>query len=261
MHAEQGFGDTLQFVRFVPLAAQRAARVILEVQPQLVPLIAPAAQNGASTWSPKARRGPRADLQIPLLSLPLALGTTFETIPSRTPYLTAPSAYRRKWRGSLGGHAKRKIGIAWSGRIQKQENRAMPLAALDPLFALDGIDWIVLQPDLGEADRAALSAHPRAKSIHCFDARIGDFADTAAVIERLDAVVSVDTSIAHLAGRAAQTAVADAAVCGRLALVHRHRRQRQAEPVGIPALHLVRQPQPGAWSEVVAAVALALRDA
>ncbi|HEY3596426.1 MAG TPA: tetratricopeptide repeat protein, partial [Paraburkholderia sp.] len=181
VHAEQGFGDTLQFVRFVPLAAERAARLVLEVQPQLIPLIEPAAQAWGVHLIAQGTPRPRADLQIPLLSLPLALGTTFDTIPSRTPYLAAPPAYRRKWRGSLGGHAKRKIGIAWSGRIQKQENRTMPVAELEPLFALEGIDWIVLQPDLSEAERAALNAHPRAQSIHCFGMRIGDFADTAAV--------------------------------------------------------------------------------
>jgi tetratricopeptide (TPR) repeat protein len=255
VHAEQGFGDTLQFVRFVPLAAERAARVVLEVQPQLVPLIAPAAQQWGVQLIAQGTPRPRADLQIPLLSLPLALGTTFDTIPARTPYLAATPAYRRKWRGSLGGHAKRKIGLAWSGRIQKQENRAMPLAALEPLLALDGIDWIVLQPELSEEEQAALAAHPRAKSIHCFGERIGDFADTAAVVERLDAVVSVDTSIAHLAG----------ALRKPLWLMLPFSADWRwfagdTRSPWYPGARLVRQPRPGAWDEVVAAVALALRD-
>jgi tetratricopeptide (TPR) repeat protein len=255
VYAEQGFGDTLQFVRFVPLAAARAAHVVLEVQPQLMPLIAPAAEQWGVDLIAQGTARPRADLQIPLLSLPLALGTTFDTIPARTPYLAATPAYRRKWRGSLGGHAKRKIGLAWSGRIQKQENRAVPLAALDPLFALDGIDWIVLQPELSDAERAALAAHPRAKSIHCFGARIGDFADTAAVVERLDAVVSVDTSIAHLTG----------ALRKPLWLMLPFSADWRwftgdTRSPWYPAAQLVRQPRPGAWDEVVAAVALALRE-
>ncbi|HEY3598866.1 MAG TPA: glycosyltransferase family 9 protein, partial [Paraburkholderia sp.] len=122
--------------------------------------------------------------------------------------------------------------------------------------ALEGIDWIVLQPDLSEAERAALNAHPRAQSIHCFGMRIGDFADTAAVIERLDAVVSVDTSIAHLAGalRKPLWLMLPFAADWRWFI-------GDTRSPWYPGAHLVRQPRPGAWSEVVAAVALALRDA
>ncbi|WP_094779777.1 tetratricopeptide repeat protein [Paraburkholderia ribeironis] len=255
IHAEQGFGDTLQFARFVPLAAQRTARVVLEVQPQLLPLLAPAAQAWRVTLIAQGAPRPAADLQCPLLSLPLALGTRFDTIPDRTPYLSVPPAYGRKWRGSLGGQAKRKIGIAWSGRIQQNETRSMPLAALEPLFALDGIDWIVLQPELTADEHAALDAHPRATSIHRFDARIGDFADTAAIIERLDAVVSIDTSIAHLAGalRKPLWLMLPFAADWRWF-------DGDTRSPWYPGATLVRQPQPGAWSEVVEAVADALRD-
>jgi tetratricopeptide (TPR) repeat protein len=255
VHAEQGFGDTLQFVRFVPLVARLGVRVVLEVQPQLLPVLEPAAHEWRVTLIPQGAPRPRADLQCPLLSLPLALGTTFDGIPARTPYLTVPPAYRRKWRGSLGGHAKRKIGLAWSGRIQQHENRTMPLAALDPLFALEGIDWIVLQPDLSAGERAALDAHPRAASIHRFDQRIGDFADTAAIIERLDAVVSIDTSIAHLTGalRKPLWLMLPFAADWRWFTGDTH-------SPWYPGVQIVRQPEPGAWHEVVETVALAVRD-
>ena len=254
VHAEQGFGDTLQFVRLVPLAAQRAARVVLEVQPQLLPLLAPAAQAWRVTLIAQGTPRPAADLQCPLLSLPLALGTTYDTIPDRTPYLSAPPAYGRKWRGSLGGHAKRKIGIAWSGRIQQNETRSMPLAALAPLFALEGIDWIVLQPELSAEEHAALDAHPHAASIHRFDKRIGDFADTAAIIERLDAVVSIDTSIAHLAGALKKPLwlMLPFAADWRWFV-------GEARSPWYPGATLLRQPQPGAWGDVVEAVANELR--
>jgi tetratricopeptide (TPR) repeat protein len=254
IHAEQGFGDTLQFVRFVPLAAQRAARVVLEVQPPLLPLLAPAAQAWRVTLIAQGAPRPAADLQCPLLSLPLALGTSFDTIPARTPYLDVPPAYGRKWRGSLGGQAKRKIGLAWSGRIQQNETRSMPLAALEPLFALDGIDWIVLQPDLSADERATLDAHPRAASIHRFDARIGDFADTAAIIGRLDAVVSIDTSIAHLVGalRKPLWLMLPFAADWRWF-------EGEARSPWYPGATLVRQPRPGAWDEVVDVVASELR--
>ncbi|CAG9195052.1 TPR repeat [Paraburkholderia caribensis] len=255
VHAEQGFGDTLQFVRFVEVVAQRAARVVLEVQPQLLSLLGPTAQQWRVTLIAQGAPRPRADLQCPLLSLPLALGTELDTIPARTPYLNAPAASRRAWRGSLGGHAKRKIGLAWSGRAQRQENRSLPLAALEPLFALDGIDWIVLQPALGDDERAALDAHPRAKNIHRFDERIRDFADTAAIIERLDAVVSVDTAIAHLAG------ALDKPLWLMLPFAADWRWfTREACSPWYPSARLVRQPRPDAWKEVVEEVAAALRS-
>ncbi|MEW6341797.1 MAG: tetratricopeptide repeat protein [Paraburkholderia sp.] len=256
VHAEQGFGDTLHFVRFVPLAAQRAARVVLEVQPQLVPILAPAALEWRVTLIAQGTPRPPADLQCPLLSLPLALGTQLETIPARTPYLSVPQTYKRKWRGSLGGHAKRKIGLAWSGRIQQQENRTMPLAALEPLFALEGIDWIILQPNLSAAECATLETHPRAGFIHRFDKRIGDFADTAAIIERLDAVVSIDTSIAHLTGalRKPLWLMLPFAADWRWFL-------GDSRSPWYPGTRLVRQPKPGAWDEVVESVARELRDA
>lgn len=254
VHAEQGFGDTLQFVRFVPLAAQRAARVVLEVQPPLLPLLEPVAKAWRVTLVARGTPRPAADLQCPLLSLPLALGTTPATIPARTSYLSAPPAWRRKWRGSLGGQARRKIGLAWSGRIQQNETRSMPLAALEPLLALEGIDWIVLQPDLRDDERAALDAHPRARWIHRFDGRINDFADTAAIVERLDAVVSIDTSIAHLAGALGKPLwlmlpfAPDWRWC-----------PDDTRSAWYASARLLRQPRPGAWREVVEAVAQELR--
>jgi tetratricopeptide (TPR) repeat protein len=256
IQAEQGFGDTLQFVRFVPLVAQTSGRVVLEVQPQLLPLIAPFAQAARVTLIAQGSPRPAADLLCPLLSLPLMLGTTLDALPGRKPYLEAPAAYRRKWRGSQGGQAKRKIGIAWSGRVQKQENRSMPLASLEPLFALEGIDWIVLQPQLSEAEHAALDAHPRARSIHRPGPKIADFADTAAVIERLDAVVSIDTSIVHLAGALG----AKLWVMLPFAADWRWFTGTDTSP-WYPRARLVRQPRPGAWAEVVEAVARDLRDA
>lgn len=255
VHAEQGFGDTLQFMRFVEIAAQRAAHVVLEVQPQLISLLAPTAQQWRVTLIAQGAPRPRADLQCPLLSLPFALGTLPDTIPARTPYLNAPAASRRTWRGSLGGHAKRKVGLAWSGRAQRQENRSLPLAALEPLFALDGIDWIVLQPALGDDERAALDAHPRAKNIHRFDGRIHDFADTAAIIERLDGVVSVDTSIAHLAGALGKPLWLMLPFAADWRWFTRDTRSPW-----YPSARLVRQAQPGAWADVVEQVAAALRD-
>jgi tetratricopeptide (TPR) repeat protein len=246
--SEQGFGDTLQFMRFVPLARERVGRLVFAVQGELLPLIAPLAQ----AWQVAVvERGSRidADMHCPLLSLPLALGTTADELPAQKRYVDVPAAYRRQWRGSLGGHAKRKVGLAWSGRIQQHETRAMALSALGPLFALAGVDWIVLQPNLNDDDKRELDLLARSVSIHRFDAHIRDFADTAAIVDRLDAVVSIDTSVAHLAGALGKPLflMLPFAADWRWFL-------EQDQSPWYPSARLIRQRAPGAWGEVVQAV-------
>ena len=253
IEAEQGFGDTLQFLRFVPLARERVGRIVLTVQRELATLVEPLAKAWRVTLAVAGETRPQADRHCPLLSLPLALGMRLDTLPAARRYLEVPAAYRRRWRGSLGGHAKVKIGLAWAGRIQAQENRAMPVAALAPLFALAGIDWLVLQPNLSEEDKRALDAHARSASIHRFDTRIGDFADTAAIVDRLDAVVSIDTSIAHLAGALGKPLW----LMLPFAADWRWFTHSDCSP-WYPSAQLVRQPSPGQWDRVVETVAHAI---
>lgn len=257
VRSEQGFGDTLQFVRLVAFAAKRVGKLVLEVQASLVPLIAPAA-HAARIELVGRTEGVRivADAFCPLLSLPLALGmTTPEAIPARTPYLVIPADYRRKWRGSIGGQAKRKIGIAWSGRLQPGETRSMPVEALAPLLALEGIDWVVLQPFLTEHERDTLQKHPNAKSAHRFEGKLKNFADTAAIVDRLDAVVSIDTSIAHLAGALGKPVIVmlPFAADWRWGI-------SGATCVWYARARLVRQQVPGDWHGVVEKVVAALRE-
>ncbi|WP_206955792.1 tetratricopeptide repeat protein [Trinickia acidisoli] len=250
IEAEQGFGDTLQFLRFVPQADERAGRIVLTVQRELEPLVAPLAKAWRVALAVAGEAPPKADLRCPLLSLPLALGTTLDTLPYVRRYLDVPAAYRRRWRGSLGGHAKIKVGLAWSGRIQAHENRAMPIAQLAPLFALAGIDWLVLQPNLSDDDKRALDTHARTTSIHRFDERIGNFADTAAIVDRLDAVVSIDTSVAHLAGAFGKPLW----LMLPFAADWRWFTNTDRSP-WYPSARLVRQPSPGQWGPVVEEVA------
>ncbi|AIP04186.1 tetratricopeptide repeat protein [Burkholderia pseudomallei] len=252
VRAEQGFGDTLQFVRLVPLARARCARLILQVQPALLPLIAPmAARWRVSVVSADAARTPAADLVCPLLSLPFALGLEYDAIPSRTPYLDVPDAARRRFRGSLGGQAKRKFGIAWSGSAPVQDNRALPLDALAPLFALAGIDWIVLQPTLSDSEHAALDAHPDAARIHRLEG-LTDFAATAALVDRLDGVVAIDTAVAHLAGALGKP------LWLMLPVAADWRWSTGDDSAWYPRARLVRQSEPGRWDDVVATVAGAI---
>ncbi|HGL5072881.1 tetratricopeptide repeat protein [Burkholderia multivorans] len=250
IRAEQGFGDTLQFVRFVPLARARCARVVLEVQPALVTLLAPAAAQWRVTLVAQgAPKLPAADVACTLMSLPFALGLQPADIASGTRYLDAPDIARRRFRGSLGGQAKRKFGLAWSGRRQAQDNRSMPFDALAPLLALLDIDWIVLQPSLDDDERARVDAHPR---VHRLDGRLNDFADTAALIERLDGVVTVDTAVAHLAGALGKP------LWVMLPFAADWRWFTGDECPWYPRARLVRQPSPGAWDDVAASVAQAL---
>ncbi|KDR28668.1 MULTISPECIES: tetratricopeptide repeat protein [Caballeronia] len=255
VRAEQGFGDTLQFARFVPFAAKLAGKLVLEVQPALVPLLAPAAHAARVELKSKSDGVPvHADAFCPLLSLPLALGMTeLDAIPARAPYLVVPAEYRRKWRGSIGGQHKRKIGIAWSGRMQPGETRSIPVAELAPLFALEGIDWVVLQPFVTGRERDLLGAHPNAASIHLLENRLENFADTGAIVDRLDAVVSVDTSVAHLAGALGKPlwVMLPFAADWRWGI-------GSAECAWYPGARLVRQRAPGQWREVIDDTAAAL---
>ncbi|HDR8856032.1 TPA: tetratricopeptide repeat protein [Burkholderia territorii] len=253
IRAEQGFGDTLQFVRFVPLVRERCARVVLEVQPELVTLLTPAAARWRVTLVAQgAAKPPAADIACTLMSLPFLLGLQPADIVAGRRYLDVPDSARRRFRGSLGGQSKRKFGLAWSGRRQAQENRSMPFDALAPLLALSDIDWIVLQPALDEDERARVDAHPR---VHRLDGRLNDFAETAALIERLDGVVTIDTAVAHLAGALGKP------LWIMLPFAADWRWFTGDDCPWYPHARLVRQSATGQWLDVAAAVAAALRDA
>ncbi|HIH2752175.1 TPA: glycosyltransferase family 9 protein, partial [Burkholderia lata] len=247
------FGDTLQFVRFVPLARARCARVVLEVQPELVTLLAPAASRWRVTLvALGSAKPPAADIACTLMSLPFLLGLQTADIVAGSRYLDAPDGAGRRFRGSLGGQSKRKFGLAWSGRRQAQENRSMPFDALAPLLALPDIDWIVLQPALDDDERARVDAHPR---VHRLDGRLNDFADTAALIERLDGVVTIDTAVAHLAGALGKP------LWVMLPFAPDWRWFTGDDCPWYPQARLARQPAPGQWNDAAAAVAGMLREA
>jgi tetratricopeptide (TPR) repeat protein len=193
---DEGFGDTLQFARYLPRLAARGAKVILLVQEALCPLLS--GVSGVSECVPFGRgQIPPFDLHCPLMSLPLALGATLETIPSPS-YLPALAPARIKgWQERLGAHDSLRVGLTWSGnpRQGNDRNRSMPLKGLSPLLGLDAT-FVSLQKDLRPDDQAFLEAQT---DIIDLTAALTDFAETAALVESLDLVITVCTSIAHLA--------------------------------------------------------------
>jgi hypothetical protein len=243
LHGEQGLGDTIQFVRYVPLVARRGATVILEVQPELSSLLTPFA--GAAQVIARGHRLPRFDLHCPLMSLPGAFRTAAATIPAAVPYIQVPAARVQGWTERLPAQGPL-IGIAWAGRRthHNDQNRSLPLARLAPLLRRPGARFVSLQREMRAGDEAILRECPGVLDLGGVP---DDLADTAALIARLDAVISVDSAVAHLAG----------ALGRRLFLLlpfaadFRWLRGREDSP-WYPTAQLVRQPAFGDWDGAVA---------
>lgn len=247
LQAEQGLGDTLQYVRYVPLVAQRGACVVLRVQPRLGKLLA--GMPGADTVITSDDYPPDVDLFCPLMSLPLAFSTTVATVPAKVPYLRTPPEYLLLWQALLGHRIRPRIGIVWSGS-HHIPFRSMPLQALAPLLQRADMEFHSLQLEIPESDRGFLSAHPNLID-HSTEQK--DFADAAGLVEQMDIVVTIDTALAHLAGALAKPVwimLPFSADCRWL-------RDRDDTP-WYPTARLFRQKRPKDWDGVVADVVKAL---
>jgi tetratricopeptide (TPR) repeat protein len=195
LHSDEGLGDTIQFCRYATLVAEQGARVILEVQDPLQPLLSGVA--GVAQCLPTTGVAlPDFDLHCPLSSLPLAFATRLETIPSATSYVAAPHARVAAWEARLGAHDKLRVGLVWSGNPAhgNDRNRSMPFRALLDILDCDA-HFVSLQKDPRRADAEGLRARPE---IVDHTAHLVDFVETAALISCLDLVITVDTSVAHL---------------------------------------------------------------
>jgi tetratricopeptide (TPR) repeat protein len=199
LYAEQGFGDAIQFVRYAPLVASLGGRVILEVQRELKRLLA--GMPGIAAVIAHGEPLPPFDLQCPLMSLPLAFRTEPASIPAAVPYITAPR--NAPAAQPPAGTRPTRIGIAWAGdRLHKNDaNRSIRLAALRPLFDLAQLRFVSLQQEMHDEDAEFLRRSPDLLEIR---APFAHFAETAAAIAELDAVIAVDTAVAHLAGAMAK---------------------------------------------------------
>lgn len=250
LFAEQGLGDTIQFLRYVPLVAAQAREVLLQIPPEIAPLVNAPAANCRVVARGEALAVP--DFQCPLLSLPHAFGTRVSSVPADIPYLQGEPGRVEAWRRRLGRGASKSVGIAWSGnpRHANDFNRSIPLREFRAIAGAP-VQFVALQPQVREADRPVLDAWPR-----LLDAGpdLADFGDTAALLTALDLLVTVDTGVAHLAG-----------ALGRPVWIllpcspdWRWMLSRTDSP-WYPTARLYRQSAPGAWGAVLEQVAGDLR--
>ncbi len=250
LHAEQGFGDTIQFCRYAPLVHALGARVLLEAPPPLLPLLKTLAGVDELIVCDAPR--PDFDAHCPLMSLPLAFGTTLDTIPAQTPYLAADPDRITAWRDRLGPPRQPRVGLAWSGSstFKGDVTRSAPLQSLAALIR-PGYDYVALQKDIRPADAEAAEAF----GIRIFPGAITDFAEAAALTTLMDLVISVDSAPAHLAGALGQPV---------WLLLHnpaewRWLRERQDSP-WYPTARLFRQTAGPDWPELATRVANALQN-
>ena len=196
IHAEQGMGDAIQFARFAKLAAERGARVILEVHPPLVPLLG--RLEGVAEVVPMRGALPGFEWHVRLLSLPNIFDIGLDRLSGEPPYIEADPDRVEAWRETIGDDGRLRVGLVWSGNAgnRKLAHRNMPLDALRPLLAVDGVRLFSLQVGPPSAE---LSRLPRG-AVENLAPRLGDFAETASAIANLDLIITVDTSVAHLAG-------------------------------------------------------------
>jgi hypothetical protein len=200
IHAEQGMGDAIMFARYVPMVLQKARQVTFEVHPGLVPLLQTVAPGLPVFEIGKAPSG--FDCHCPLMSLPLAFRTTVATVPAPIPYLAAEPGRVDAWRARLGPGGF-KIGIVWQGnpRSGADQGRSMYVSEFAPLAAIPGVRLISLQKGAGAEQVFGLVNRFKVEDLGPdFDAGPGAFLDTAALMQSLDLVVTVDTAVAHLAG-------------------------------------------------------------
>jgi len=250
LYAEQGFGDTLQFVRYAPLVAARGGEVVLEVLPPLHRLLS--GIEGVSQVVSRGEALPEFTLQCPLPSLPLAFGTEINTIPARVPYVHPDPAQGEAWQQRLDGNTRR-IGLVWTGNPSMERNRirSIPLELLGPLMKVPATTFYSLQLGPGSEQVKYL---PPDMSLIDLAPELKDFADTAAIVACLDLVISVDTSVAHLAGAMGKPVW----VLLNKGCDWRWFLNREDSP-WYPTARLFRQTTAGGWQEVVNLVERALR--
>ena len=252
LYAEQGLGDTMQFVRYVPLVAARGGEVVLEVQPALHDLVA--GTDGASRVIRRGETLPEFTWQCPLMSLPLALGTELDTIPASVPYIVPDAARVEAWRERLQKNTRR-VGLAWAGNPAHPRDRlrSIPLEQLVPLLNVAGTTFYSLQFGSGAEQMKLLPAGVRLIDL---GDELKDFANVAAIVANLDLVISIDSAVAHLAGALGKPVW----ILLNKGCDWRWFLEREDSP-WYPSARLFRQRTPGEWQDVVKRIDDELRQA
>jgi tetratricopeptide (TPR) repeat protein len=258
IHDEQGFGDALQFCRYIPLMSQRCETVIFETRAELLRLFRANLETERVSVIPRVSGYPSVDglpdtdFQISLLSLPGILGTRVETIPAAVPYLKPDPADARAWADRLAGLPRPRIALVWAGQplYSKDKQRSITLAQLAPLAQIPGLSFVSLQ--MGQA-RAEAATPPPGMVLDDFTGLLRDFADSAALLSAVDLLITVDTSAAHLAGALGRPVW----LLNRFLPDWRWLLKRDDSP-WYPTLRQFRQPAPEEWDGVIARVAEAL---
>jgi tetratricopeptide (TPR) repeat protein len=243
LHHEQGYGDTIQFCRYVPLVAERGARVVLEVASAQIDLMRTLA--GVSEIVAKGTMLPDFDLHCPLGTLPSAFETRLETIPAKVPYLGAQAEDMDKWGRRLGPRTRLRVGINWAGSAAfvGDTTRSIGLSRLLPVTSVDGVQFFSLQKDLRPDDAGTLQNSP---GIIQLGGEMATFADAAAIVSMMDLVISSDTAVVHLAGAMGKPVW----VLLQFVPDWRWLLDRDDSP-WYPTMRLFRQTRPGDWGTVV----------
>ena len=196
VHAEQGLGDTIQFCRYVPLLAERGARVIVRAQPPVIDLLS--SLDGVAHLLRPGDKAPEWDFHCPMMSLPLAFGTMLDTVPDHGPYLSAEPDLVTHWADRLGSGTKPRVAIAWRGNPENSYDRRRRINLCDFVRLLDGnMEWISLHHELTDDEASLIEATPQLT--RPLDENT-DMTDAAAICAIVDVVISIDTSLAHIAG-------------------------------------------------------------
>lgn len=245
LHSELGMGDTLNFCRYARKVADLGARVVLEVQPPLVPLLA--GLDGVSDVVPRGELLPLFDYHCPLMSLPMVFRANLGSIPADIPYVRTDPARVASWQARLGVKNGPRIGLVWGGSMRlSNDKRSIALAQMLPLIA-PWAEWVSLQKEVRESDAALLESRP---DLRHFGAQLTDFAETAALMQSMDLIVSVDTGVAHLAGAIGKPVWI---LLPFVPVDWRWMLEREDSP-WYPSARLFRQPAKGDWARVIARI-------
>ncbi|NJM27420.1 MAG: tetratricopeptide repeat protein, partial [Pseudanabaena sp. RU_4_16] len=255
VYCEQGLGDAIQFSRYIPLLLARGGNIVIECPGSLARLFSEIEGINIAKENTPMRRG---DLCMPLMSLPRVLDETLETIPARVPYLSVPSQAKADLDLDIFNRADRfKVGIVWASKVDHatSRDRSCPIAKLKPLLDIPEISFYSLQKEVSKEEREIfdrlLQQYPN--NLHDLSDRLNDFADTAAIVEHLDLVISVDTAVAHLAGALGKPTW----VMLPFVSDWRWMLDREDSP-WYPTMRLFRQQRHGDWDTVMARLVEAL---